>query len=653
MTDGNRLLARGYGMGFDSIRWRLARAGCMLILVMVVYAPLAFATQSAPGQTVTAAVVPDLIRKVMENAELSGDIVKRLEAQRNLVAYGKRDHQRVVPLLIRELEQLTGYDKKTTAQRLALISILRDMGVAAEAAVPALTRIAEDQDKRNEWASFHAQGALAAIGTPTAVNKVRDTAQRGLERWLATATPIEIEKAIRENDFLIRQALRHIQPDEKTIAAALMLFRVVGRQAAAATPTLRRLYHDDRMGSELRQSLVQTLAVMGISDFSTPTDTAQDKAQPSSDPLAEILADIQSNDPLIATSAMSELARLGPSQRVIDALIGALRDNHNAADAARLLGNFGPAAARAIPDLLPYLTDRVAGPNAIQAVGKIGLSDLATVSTLRHIVADPDSHLRGQAALALGKLRAQPAVPELTQALNATAKYDRILAAKALGMLGPAAVDAVPALSKLLQDPDTDIRLAAVQSLGQIGPPAAAAVADIARHLTASDGRLQERAEKALMKIGGAEAETLLARDATRYAKADQNAYRRLVAVGQEAEIGDFLQHLPKARALQVARTMLMESNADLALTASAFLIQAGHGEASIPALVDLAAGGAFEGKPVMGFGFFSQGRNKTQLQDIDKALRAYLHEHMGRYSSIEQSRIRHAFGLGEVDGRK
>lgn len=171
-------------------------------------------------------------------------------------------------------------------------------------------------------------------------------------------------------------------------------------------------------------------------------------------------------------------------------------------------------------------------PNAIQAVGKIGLSDPVAIGVLRQIVADRASHLRGQAALALGKLQVETALPELTLALNATAKYDRILAANALGMIGPAAIDAVPTLTGLLQDPDKDIRLASVQALGQIGPPAASAVAEIARHLTSSDGRLKEGAEKALAKIGGSEAEILLARDATRYARADQLAARRLKAPG-------------------------------------------------------------------------------------------------------------------------
>ncbi|MCZ6875585.1 MAG: HEAT repeat domain-containing protein [bacterium] len=639
-------------MRFGSTGWRLALPGYALALWMVLVYPPSLAAQSNRGQAVTAAGIPALIRSVLENVSLSGNIVKRLEAQRKLAAYGKRDRQSVVPVLIRELQRLKGYDKKATAQRLALISVLRDMGAAAEAAVPALTRIAKDQNKRNEWASLHAQGALAAIGTPSADNAVSAAARRSLERWLATATPADIDKAVRQHDFLIRQALRQTTPNEKMIEASLMLLFVVGRQANAAAPTLRRLYDDQRTGPELRQSLVQTLAAMGISDLSATTDTAPAEAKQASDPLAESLSDIKSKDPLIAALAMSELARLGPSKRVIDALIDALQDNHNPGEAARVLGSFGPAAAHAIPHLVPYLKDRVAGPNAIQAVGKIGLPDPVAISVLRQITADGASHLRGQAALALGKLQAETALPELTLALNAAAKYDRILAAKALGMIGPAAINAVPALTRLLQDPDTDIRLASVQTLGQIGPPAAVAVAEIARHLVSSDGRLKEGAEKALAKIGGSEAEILLARDAKRYARADQLAYRRLQAAGQEAGIGDLLQRLPKARALQVARAMLEDTNPNTAVLASAFLIQAGDIEVSIPRLVDLAAGGAVEGKTLTGLGWLlGHANSKAQLQDINQALRAYLNDHMGRYNATEQSRIRRAFGLS-LEGR-
>jgi HEAT repeat protein len=280
-------------------------------------------------------------------------------------------------------------------------------------------------------------------------------------------------------------------------------------------------------------------------------------------------------------------------------------------------------------------------------VGNIGSPDPAAISILRQIVMDPASHLRGQAALALGKLRVVTAVAELTQALNAAATYDRILAARALGMIGAAAIDAVPALTELLQEPDTDIRLASVQALGQIGPPAAAAVADIARQLVSSDGRLKEGAEKALRKIGGREAEVSLATDAKRYARADLIEYRRLKETGQEEDIRDFLQRLPKARARQVARAMLKDANPDIAVLASTFLIQSGNGKVSIPTLVDLAAHGAVGGKIFTALRWFlSHAHREAAAQDFSNALRAYLDEHLGGYNAIEQSRIRRAFGL-------
>jgi glutamate synthase domain-containing protein 1 len=71
-----------------------------------------------------------------------------------------------------------------------------------------------------------------------------------------------------------------------------------------------------------------------------------------------------------------------------------------------------------------------------------------------------------------------------------------------------------------------------------------------------------------------------------------------------------------------------------------------------IPTLVDLAARGAVEGKTLTGFGWIlSHGNSKAQLQEINKAFRAYLNDHMGRYSATEQSRIRRAFGLN-LEGR-
>ena len=74
----------------------------------------------------------------------------------------------IVPLIVTELEKPHGYDNGVLQQRIALIEVLRDIAVPAEAAVPALTAILEDQDRRLEWVHFAIGGALLAIGTPEA-----------------------------------------------------------------------------------------------------------------------------------------------------------------------------------------------------------------------------------------------------------------------------------------------------------------------------------------------------------------------------------------------------------------------------------------------------------------------------------------------------
>lgn len=180
-------------------------------------------------------------------------------------------------------------------------------------------------------------------------------------------------------------------------------------------------------------------------------------------------------------------------------MISALREGRDAGDAARVLGDFGKPAARALPDIARYFDDDRSGPNAIQAAGRIGVKDPAIVARLRRVLATQGHRHRGQAASALGRLEAAEAVPELQQALADGGKYDRILSAQALGRLGPAAA---PALAATLDQPDLDLRRAAVEALGRIGAAAAAATAVISEQLDGGDTRLKNSARRTLARIG-------------------------------------------------------------------------------------------------------------------------------------------------------
>jgi HEAT repeat protein len=96
---------------------------------------------------------------------------------------------------------------------------------------------------------------------------------------------------------------------------------------------------------------------------------------------------------------------------------------------------------------------------------------------------------RPAAAAILARLgpAAQAAVPALIEVLQSaepTARHEALLA---IGAIGPAAHAAVPAAIKAMQDADPNVRYAACYALGKIGPPAAAAKPFLQQQMAADD----------------------------------------------------------------------------------------------------------------------------------------------------------------------
>jgi HEAT repeat protein len=406
---------------------------------------------------------------------------------------------------------------------MALFSVLESIGPAAEAAVPVLTEIVQDSSERNDFVLLKARMALGAIGTPRAKSAGEAADLRSVDQWLQKASREDIKQAVAQQSYLIRRQLRSQRLSEEVIEVSVNALRPMGRQAADAVPALLRAWGDPRIGTTLRALIAAGLAAAGVKDVEAAAARLRAEGRP--DPLAEIIGDTRSGNHLVSTLAMAELGDLGPSDKVIDALISALDENRNPGQAALVLGRFGTVAAKAIPSLLPHLAERESGANAIQALGLIGVRDGKVVSALSRIVADKSSPHRAIAVASLGSLRAVSALPELRAALLPPDKYTRILAANALGSFGAEAASAVPELSAMLEDPDTDVKVSAVHSLGLVGPAAASAVPRIARQLQHPDQRLKTAAVSALERIGGQEALAALELDARRYAEADRAEY--------------------------------------------------------------------------------------------------------------------------------
>jgi HEAT repeat protein len=604
-------------------------------------------TLPAQSSELDAASPEELIEVLKANVYLTGNIVKRMAAQRRLERLGKQDPKAVVPLIIKELLPPRSYGKIAGHQRLALIGLLRDLGPAAEASTSLLVEVLNDREEPYESVKTQAAAALGRIGTPEA-KAAAQAYYAGLQRDSAGRTAkMEAPRSVALSAFLIRQELRHSQPSDGVISASVGSLSAFGPRSAPALPTLLRAYGDPRLGTALHNRIGNAIRAAGVSNIESAAAKAA-AARGVADILSEVIAETRHQEPFVRGLAMIELGRLGASEPAIEAMISALRAGRNPGDAARVLGGFGRPAARALPDIARYFDDERSGANAIQAAGKIGVQDPAIVARLRRVLANPNHRHRGQAASALGRLKAVQALPELQQALNHGGKYDRILSAKALGRMGPAAADAVDSLAATLDGPDLDLRRAAVVALGRIGEAAAPATADISKQLGSGDRRLKDSARRALAKIGGPLADVALTQDARRFADADLAEVRRLAATHGTKGMSKYLLRLPEHRAGPLARRLLLEQQPDNAYVGALFLVRQGDIEPAIPVLADNLARRPDAENLFIGLAYsMMHGGDETKIQSLFQGMARYIEKNTDRYTPEEKARLDAIFRRG------
>ena len=191
-----------------------------------------------------------------------------------------------------------------------MIETLRDIGPAAEEAVPLLVELLGDPEEWNDYVKMAARMALGQIGGPLAEQALRESATADAEVHAAKASHAELRRSAEHSAFLIRQELRRARPSDSGIAASLPGLKAAGPQAAVALPTLLRAFGDPRLTPGLRDTLADTIAALGV------TDLAQAAAgMPQAmdiDPFEDLLNDVASGDDFIGSMAMAELGRWGP-----------------------------------------------------------------------------------------------------------------------------------------------------------------------------------------------------------------------------------------------------------------------------------------------------------------------------------------------------
>ena len=177
--------------------------------------------------------------------------------------------------------------------------------------------------------------------------------------------------------------------------------------------------------------------------------------------------------------------------------------------AASALGQIGPAAEVAIPELVrAFRNESSGGSSFAEALAQISENGILV---LVQLLKDPDSGVQSGAAYALGRYalgrtdqNVEPsAVAALAEALRDQNDQVCSSAASALGWIGQ---DAVRPLAMLLQDQNRDVQLGAARSLlyisYTIGRDAKAAIPALIDVLQGQDIELASYAAEALGQIG-------------------------------------------------------------------------------------------------------------------------------------------------------
>jgi HEAT repeat protein len=267
------------------------------------------------------------------------------------------------------------------------------------------------------------------------------------------------------------------RPDWRVRAVACSMLEKLGPEARAAIPALIATAREKRVDSaksDLSNWVPDRLAIQALGRIAPKTESAGQ-----------------------ALAALTELVRAEP------------RDKWRAAVDA--LGEFGPAAASAVPELIHALP-----------------KSLATDPQFR----DPSSVTRALSRIAPGTKSAGQALAALIALLRAGNSSVRMAAADALRGFGPAAASAIPDLIRILEDPnetDTGGAETAAGALGRIAPGTASSGAAVAALNEALRSRSRKRSASidALKPFG---TEAAIAIPQLRTLANDSNEFDRLSA---------------------------------------------------------------------------------------------------------------------------
>ncbi|MEL7334432.1 MAG: HEAT repeat domain-containing protein [Cyanobacteria bacterium J06560_2] len=317
---------------------------------------------------------------------------------------------------------------------------------------------------------------VASLSSPD--TNTRKAAANSLAGGGAAAVP-ELTTALKSEDASVR-------------AAAAYALNEIGPEAEAATPTLLEVLKDD-------DELVRALATSTLSQVGLDQSVL----------INLLVASVQNESGLVQDVAADALVGIGAD--AVPAL-GGLLENDAAntlakQTAATLIGDISQidqvdelVLEAAVPILAETLNDGDSDVRkaAAEALGDFGpLADVA-IPELSRLLLGPDSGVNQTVAGSLQKI-GQQSVPGLTEALNSDDTLTRLYAADALWTLTEDSTLILPTLVSALSDGSVETRELAALGLTYLGREAAPALPDLRGLLGEDNDKLVDIANLAIL----------------------------------------------------------------------------------------------------------------------------------------------------------
>ena len=357
-------------------------------------------------------------------------------------------HKKDVEFLIEKLEN------GDISERDIASGAVGRIGEPAQAAVPALIRVLEDEIS---WTRRNAAEALDPIGSSPSNRKpggLSEAFRREMVRCGVTWALGQIGPPAIDAVPVLLLALK--DPDETVRSNAAKSLGQIGKQDIALLPDLVRAMNDESWGVRVSAAYAVYRTDRSQWDIVLPllTEALNHKKGFIRSDVVDVLGDIKA-----------------PIQDAMPLLVKALNDEDASVRRGTLeaLGKIGDPIA--VPVLREALQDRSVVQEAAIALTQIDVPE--ALQTLISALSDTDSAVRYYVSDALAEMNPPPkeVAAALIGVLNDTNLGVRRLAANALGKIGDPA--AVPMLIENLTHPNPWVGKAAIDALKEIGTPEA------------------------------------------------------------------------------------------------------------------------------------------------------------------------------------